>query len=418
MSAAVVRPGGDPDQIDLYAAELAKAGGSTGDVAAGMHRQTVRVREAAQWTGAAADGYSAFTSELSRAVGALESSLRRASAPLRDFAAALRNAQQRVDSYSTAYEDSYSLRPYSGSLSPVPGQDFPVIDSELVALYQDAQVAVAAYHAQADLTSTRLRQIAAEMTRRFFGPEGPFRDFLDKSHLPWDAVAGDAVIESFIKGGEAAEKALEGKANLGETIDKLQDEIVLPVVEQIEAGGGDAQTNLELLLQTLDDFQVQKGETVAKVMTALADTNPALAESLSGLKTVATEADVIGFLGGIYATVSPPKEDQGLWRAGDRFAGVGAVFGSGTGIAENAFGVNFDELSLGPIESLEVVPDVGTVIAVAGGIYMTVDWVVHHPQEAHYILDHPQVATCNLLGNMFGKKIWQQAGCAPTPPSI
>jgi uncharacterized protein YukE len=418
MSAALVRPGGDPDQIVLCAAELSKAGGSTGDVATGIHRQTARVREEARWAGAAADGFTSFASGLSRAVGALEPPLRRVSAPLRDFADALRNAQQRVDSYSTAYDSSYPLRPSSGSLSPVPGQDFPVIDSELVALYQDAQVAVAACHAQAGVTSARLRQIAAEMTRDFFGPEGPFRDFLDKSHLPWDAVAGDAVIESFIKGGEAAENALDDKANLGETIDKLQEEIVTPVVEQIEAGSADAHTNLKLMLRTLDDYQVQKDETVAKVMKALADTNPGLAENLSGLKTVAAGAGLIGFLGGIYAMASPPKEDHGLWHLGDRVAGFGASAGSATGIAEHAFDVNFGELSLGPFESLEVVPDVGIVIAVAGGIYMTVDWVVHHPQEAHYILDHPQVAACNLLGNMFGKQIWRQAGCAPAPPSI
>jgi hypothetical protein len=49
------------------------------------------------------------------------------------------------------------------------------------------------------------------------------------------------------------------------------------------------------------------------------------------------------------------------------------------------------------LDSLEFVPDVGLVVAVAGGIYMTVDWVVHHPQEAHYILDHPRVAAGRRL---------------------
>jgi uncharacterized protein YukE len=414
MTGELMRPGGDPDQIEQFAAQLAKAGTSTGDVAVSIRQQTVQVREQAQWTGGAADAYTGFTAGLSQSVGALEPPLTRAATPLRDFAAALRSAQQQVDAYAAAYRSWY---PLAADASPArPG--VALADVELAGRYDDAQAALAAYQAQANVTSKALGQLAEAMTREFFGSEGPFRSFLEKAHLPWDAVAGDALIENFIKGGEEAEKALKSSEGLPETIGKLQDDLVKPVADEIEAGNADARADLKTLLQALENYQVKRDETIAQVEKALEETNPALAENLTGLKTVATELDVVGFLAGLYAVILPPSGDKGAWRVGDQAAGAAVAVGSGVSVAKNAMGVNFDELSLGPLDSLEFVPDVGLVVAVAGGIYMTVDWVVHHPQEAHYILDHPRVAACNLIGNLDGKQIWEQAGCAPPPPSL
>jgi uncharacterized protein YukE len=414
MSEGLMRPAGDPDQVELFAAQAARAGASTGDLAASIRRQAAQIREQAQWTGGAADAYTGFTAGLSRSVSELEPPLAQAVAPLRDFAAALRAAQQRVDAYAAVYQKLYPLT----TGNPPAGTNVPLVDVELADSYKQAEAAITAYDEQANVTSKALGQITAEMTREFFGSEGPFRSFLERSHLPWDAVAGDALIENFIKGGEEAEKALEGRENLWPTIDKIQEDMVTPVLDEIETGNADAQTNLRMLLQTLENYQVKRGETITQVIKTLEETDPALAENLSGLKTVATEMDVIGFLAGVYAAVSPPQGDNGAWRVADRFAGGGVALGSVPAIAKNAFSVNFEDLSLGPLDSLEFVPDVGLVVAVVGGIYMTVDWVVHHPEEAHYILDHPRVAACNLLGNMFGKQIWRQAGCAPAQPSI
>jgi hypothetical protein len=152
--------------------------------------------------------------------------------------------------------------------------------------------------------------------------------------------------------------------------------------------------------------------------------------NLSSFKSIATEMDTVGFLAGLYMLASPPQGDTGLWATGDRLAGVGAMAGSGVGIAKNAANVDFSKgVTIDPadfgidadplvIESLQFIPDVGLVVSVVAGVYMTVDWIVHNPQEVHFILDHPQVAECNLLGNMFGKQIWEQAGCAPAQPSI
>jgi hypothetical protein len=94
-------------------------------------------------------------------------------------------------------------------------------------------------------------------------------------------------------------------------------------------------------------------------------------------------------------TVSPPSGETGAWRVGDRAAGVGMATGSGISLAKNAFNVNFDDINvdLGPIESLEFVPDLGLVVSVVSGIYIAVDWIVHHPQEAHFIQPVLIVAT-------------------------
>jgi uncharacterized protein YukE len=415
MSGALVRPGGDPDQIDQFAAQLAKAGTSTQDATTSISRQTAQVKEQAQWNGDAADAYTGFTTGLSRSVGALGPPLSQAAAPLHEFAATLRVAQQRVDAYSAAYSTAYPL--LAEATSPA-GQGAPLVDARLAGLYNDAQAALAAYDAQAGVTAASLGRVAEEMTRDFFGPDGPFRNFLDSSHLPWDAVAGDALIENFIKGGEEAESALKNSKALPETIEKFQEDLVKPVADEIEAGDADARTNLRTLLQAVENYQVKRDETIAQVEKALEETDPALAENLTGLKTVATEMDAIGFIAGVYAAISPPQGDKGAWRTADRFAGGAVAVGSVPSLAKNAFNVDFGDLSLGPLESLDFVPDVGLVVAVAGGIYMTVDWAVHHPQEVHYILDHPREAACNLIGNLDGKQIWEEAGCAPAQPSI
>jgi uncharacterized protein YukE len=416
MSGELMRPAGDPNQIEQFAAQLANAGTDTGQVASSMRQQTEQVREHARWTGDAADSYADFTSGMSQAVGALGPPLSQAARPLQDFAASLRNAQQQCDAYAAAYSRLYPLAAPGASDGP----DVPMVDVELADKYNQAQTAVAECNQQASVTSAALGQITVEMTKDFFGSEGPFRNFLEKSHLPWDTVGGDAVIEHFIAGGEQAEEALKNYEELPEAIEKLQDELGKPLIAAIESGTGDAQTNLKVMLQALQNYQVKKGETIADVEDALAKADPDLAQNLSGLKSMATTADVVGFLAGLYMVASPPAGDQGAWRTADRLAGVGAMTGSGISIAKNAFGVDFSsiEVDLGPIESLEFVPDVGLVISVVSGIYFTVDWAIHNPKEAEYLLEHPEAAWCNFVGNFYGQQMWQEMGCAPPGPPI
>jgi uncharacterized protein YukE len=131
MDGPLVRPGGDPDQIEQFAVQLAKAGGTTEAVATSISGQTAQVRQQAQWSGDAADAYTGFTSGLSRSVRALGPPLTQASAPLQDFAAALRTAQQRVDAYAAAYRSLYPLT-LAGPNSPS-GQDIPLVDSDSLA---------------------------------------------------------------------------------------------------------------------------------------------------------------------------------------------------------------------------------------------------------------------------------------------
>jgi uncharacterized protein YukE len=244
MSGELMRPAGDPDQIEQFAAQLVRAGASTGDVAASLRRQAAEIRDQAQWSGDAADAYTGFTTGLSRSVSALEPPLAQAATPLHDFAASLRTAQQQVDAYAAVYQRLYPLT----AGNPPAGTNVPLADAELASSYNQAEAAVAAYYKQAAITSRALGEVAEEMTREFFGSAGPFRSFLDRAHLPWDAAAGDALIERFIKGVEEAEDALKDAEALPNTIEKLQNELVTPVVDEIEAGNADAQTNLKTLL--------------------------------------------------------------------------------------------------------------------------------------------------------------------------
>ena len=70
MSGAIVMPGGDPAVLEQMAARLETAGQGAGNLADSTSQVTADVRSAAEWTGDAADGYTAFTGNLATGVNA------------------------------------------------------------------------------------------------------------------------------------------------------------------------------------------------------------------------------------------------------------------------------------------------------------------------------------------------------------
>jgi uncharacterized protein YukE len=72
---------------------------------------TVGVKSSANWTGSAAEGYSAFTGRLAQGVGGTVSHLNQIASAVRAYAGSLRTAQEKVTAYNKAAEAASCLIP-------------------------------------------------------------------------------------------------------------------------------------------------------------------------------------------------------------------------------------------------------------------------------------------------------------------
>jgi uncharacterized protein YukE len=104
-------PPGNPDALESYASTLASAAEQIDALASSTVRVTADIRSNANWTGSAAQGYSAFTGSLARSVGGTVSHLNRVASAVRDYAGCLRTAQEEVAAYNKAVEAASCLIP-------------------------------------------------------------------------------------------------------------------------------------------------------------------------------------------------------------------------------------------------------------------------------------------------------------------
>lgn len=112
MSGALLPvPPGDPDALESYASTLAAATGQIDALASSTVRVTAGIKSNANWTGSAAEGYSAFTGSLAQNVSGTVSHLNRIASAVRDYAGCLRTAKEKVAAYNKAAEAASCLIP-------------------------------------------------------------------------------------------------------------------------------------------------------------------------------------------------------------------------------------------------------------------------------------------------------------------
>ncbi|HEY2579831.1 MAG TPA: hypothetical protein VGI74_26260, partial [Streptosporangiaceae bacterium] len=112
MSAALLPvPPGDPGALESYASALASAAGQIDSLASSTVRVTAGIKSNANWTGSAAEGYSAYTGKLAQSVGGTVSHLNQMASAVRDYAGFLRTAQEKVAAYNKAVEAASCLIP-------------------------------------------------------------------------------------------------------------------------------------------------------------------------------------------------------------------------------------------------------------------------------------------------------------------
>jgi Bacterial EndoU nuclease len=159
-------PGGDPGVLQQLAARLEAVASGAGDLAAATNRVSTSVRLSADWTGDAADSYTAFAGGLSEGATAAEGPLSRIALSVRDYAGYLEAAQQKVAAYTTAAENAQ-----------ISGDD-PGYVSAAEAAGQDAASAITAWQAAGDRAAAEVSAAAGELGG-VFGAGGPVRAWLD-----------------------------------------------------------------------------------------------------------------------------------------------------------------------------------------------------------------------------------------------
>lgn len=170
-------PAGDPGQLEQFAALLDDAATGSASLGVDTRQVTESIRSGAQWTGDAADAYTAFTGDLSQGAAAAEGPLSRISLAVRGYAGYLRIAKQKVAAYNSAAETAQ----VSGS---DPGY---VSAAELAG--QDAQGAIDAWQEAGDRAAAEVRA-AAEQFGSLYGANGPVQGWLGRQTMPWDTLSG------------------------------------------------------------------------------------------------------------------------------------------------------------------------------------------------------------------------------------
>lgn len=365
-------PPGDPAALEDAAAAIGRYAVGVGDLAAATHRTMTGIAVGAEWTGAAADAYEAWTGGLVRGVGAMEEPLARVPGAIAGYAAALRTAQNRVGDYQ-----DYAER--MTALSAVPAASASAFaQAELRALRTAAEEALAGLEIAAGNAARALGEIA-ETLDHVFGASGPFRAWLENSTLPWDGAAGDAVLEFLKHKGEEAVEDAERAAKwveegMPEEIGRLMDEILAPPLasgrlEDAIAAGARFDRAVASLEGISDDWASRPLSLLGRL--------------LPGLKVLGGVMDAAGVIGGVYTLFSPPDYDEGIQREViDRGAGFAEFIGGGAGLAT---GLSSDVAEIAVLGM--PLPVVGAGLAAGAGLYLAGDWAYHHTHWIAHTFD-------------------------------
>jgi uncharacterized protein YukE len=211
----LVMPGGDPGLLEQLAAQLGAAAAGTAKLGSSTRQVTTSILSGADWTGDAADAYTAFAGNLTQGVDAAEAPLSRIALAVRDYAGYLRTAQEKVATYASTVD-----------MAQVSGNDSGYLSAADMT-GQDAANAVDAWQAAGDRAAVEVSAAAGQLND-LFGAQGPVQSWLDRQPVPSDSFLGlpglgDPVAPQILKTppGEF------GPLILKDPIDQLGPEILL-----------------------------------------------------------------------------------------------------------------------------------------------------------------------------------------------
>jgi hypothetical protein len=383
MSQGLSMPGGDPAALEQYAALLETAAKGTASLSASSRQVTGDIRTSADWTGSAADGYTAFTGNLSLGVANMESPLTRIASAVRDYAGSLRAAQQQVAAYSAVAQTADATRR-------------PADVASAMAAESDATVAVTAQQAAGDRAAAAVRAATSEMENPF-GPHGPVRGWIEKIHAPWDVLAADAPLGRIIAGRvlDYVEAAEEVRENLGELPGLLKKSYAELEESMREAGASEADLDEE----TLDLLKFMDG--TRKLDAAWLEDAAAAGRTTNIFRGVGLGSDLLA-IAGDYFTIRKPEDGGAMGVVDQSMAGANAA----------AAGVDAGYMIAGIVGSTAEIPVAGEVVLVGTGVYLGGDYLYHHWTPFRDVcndIGHATVAGADAVGHAAvsgAKEVW------------
>ena len=174
MVGGLTAPGGDPGLLEQFASQLEAAATGTAGLGATTQEVTAGVRSGAQWTGDAAEAYSAFTGNLSAGTTAAGGPLSRIASAVRDYAGYLREAQEKTAAYNSAAE-----------AAEVSGDDPGYVSAAELAA-QEAESANGAWQAAGDHAAAAVNAAVSDLGGSF-GTQGPVQTWLDRQS--WESLS-------------------------------------------------------------------------------------------------------------------------------------------------------------------------------------------------------------------------------------
>jgi uncharacterized protein YukE len=374
-SVTVSSPSGDAAALLSLAADLDKHANDVTALGSTITRTTAGIREQANWTGTAADGYTGFCTAASSTVDALAAPLHAIAAAIKTYASHLSSAQQSVENaVNSANEAAESAA-----------------QSLQTAAENAASSAAGAANSAAEAAVETIDQ-AKETIDKIMETTEPVRKWIEAVHLPWDVGGGAAWELTVMKNLEAGkEKASDFVKDLG----KLNDEWYQDVNKvALSADRGEA---------SWEDVASAFASWTTKSDAAKAFGSQWLesAESVLGkFEWVGRGMGVLSLVGDA-GTIWKPL-DSGVLGDVDRGAAiVNAAAVTTSLVTSTAAGSSF-VAGLAGANALDEVPIVGEVVMAADigtGLYLGGDYVVHHWGTISNAVSGAAVHTADAVGH-------------------
>jgi uncharacterized protein YukE len=359
VNEAITMPAGDPAALEQLASQLEVAAHGAASLGEGTGEVTAQVRSAAQWTGDAADAYTAFTGNLATGATRTGVPLGQIAAAVREYAVTLRTAQNKVTGYAAAVRDAQAT-----------GNHPAVLASAQVA-GQDAATAITVQQTAGDRAAALVRQAGKELADPF-GPEGPVHAWIERVHAPWDSLAGDAALGRFLAtaagGHEDVELAEQFAEDLPELMSGKFNDLVRPWMTALSHGQATEAELAGALRQFTSDY-----EAIGALNSGWKAGGEAAQEFARPLDGLAAGSDVLALAGDYYTLRAP--EDSGAMGWVDR--GVAGVNAAAAGVDATYAAVG---LAVGT--TIEI-PVAGEAVLVGSGLYLGADYLYHHWAPFH-----------------------------------
>jgi hypothetical protein len=384
----VSAPSGDAAALLSLAAALDQHASDFTALGSTITRTTTSIREQANWTGTAADGYTGFCGATSTTVEALAAPLHAVAAAIKTYASHLSSAQQSVENAVHSANEAAAA----------------AAQSMQTAAENAASGAASAANSAAEAAAEAVDQAKEEIDKVMETTE-PVRKWIEAIHLPWDVGGGAAWELTLMKNLDAGkEKASDFVKDLGKLNDEWYED-----VNQVALNADRGEASWADVAEAFANWT-----TKSDAASAFGSQWLESAESVLGkFEWVGRGMGVLSLVGDA-GTIWKPA-DSGVLGDVDRGAAiVNAAAVTTSLVTSTAAGSSF-VAGLAGANALDEVPIVGEVVMAADigtGLYLGGDYVVHHwgtishgVEHAATAVGHAAVNTVHAVGDAAGATV-------------